>query len=201
MEIFINIDGVLRNLIQKFRYHYTEEFMYDDLHPNESEESENNIPFEYEISYPIENNNLLKSFRFHDVSEYENFKFIELPLEIYGHAGLSYPRVITDFNNLIYEQNTHNFTVIGLDEFGKAKPSTLFFLSKNGFLGNNIRFITTDEIKETWKKCDLWITDNIDVVNLKPRNKKCLFFETEYNKTIKTRKKLNKITSLKEIEL
>jgi hypothetical protein len=136
MEIYISINGVLRNFIQKFDYHYQNYFLNSDMIEDEEQET-----FEYAIKHPIQNDNLLKYYIFQSKEEYENFCFIEFPLEIFGHASTSYMGVVTDLNNLVYKYKDVNFTIVGLDEFGKAKSSTLFFLSKNGFLGNNIKFI------------------------------------------------------------
>jgi hypothetical protein len=139
MEIFISIDGVIRNTIQKFDYHYNEAFLADDV----VFEDENN--FEYGVIEPIQNDNLLESYKFQSNEEFQNFLFIEYPIEIFGHAGLSYSTTFTDLHKLIYDNPQVNFTLIGLDELGKAKPATLFFLSKNGFLGNNIKFSRTSQ--------------------------------------------------------
>ena len=56
MEIYISIDGVLRNLIQKFNYHYTDAFLQSEF--------ENETDFEYNIVFPIQNDNLLYSYKF-----------------------------------------------------------------------------------------------------------------------------------------
>jgi hypothetical protein len=165
MEIYISVDGVIRNIIQKFDYHYNEAYLADDV----VFEDENN--FEYGVTEPIQNDNLLNSYKFQSQEEFENFLFIEYPIEIFGHAGLSYSTTFTDLHKLIYDNPQHNFTLIGLDELGKAKPATLFFLSKNGFLGNNIKFSRTLQIDELWNSCDIWITDNKNVLDATPSNK------------------------------
>ena len=56
MEIFISINGVLRNLIQKFDYHYHDYFLSSEL--EEEEET-----FEYGKEGKVQNDNLYeKSF-------------------------------------------------------------------------------------------------------------------------------------------
>ena len=84
MEIFISIDGVLRNTIQKFDYHYNESYLADDV------ELEEDNTFEYGVVEPIQNDNLLNSYKFESKDEFEFFLFMEYPIEIFGHAGLSY---------------------------------------------------------------------------------------------------------------
>ena len=190
MEIFISIDGVIRNTIQKFDYHYNDAYLADDV------KLESN--FEYGIIEPIQNDNLLNSYKFESKAESDYFLFIEYPIEIFGHAGLSYSTTFSDLHKIIYENPNHNFTLIGLDELGKAKPATLFFLSKNGFLGNNIKFIKSDEIKNNWDNCDVWITDNKNILDLCPEDKEVIKFNTTYNQHFTNKKEISKLTEIQE---
>ncbi len=190
MEIFISIDGVLRNTIQKFDYHY------NDAYLNSEFENENN--FEYGIIEPIYNNNLFESYRFQSKEEFEFFLFIEYPIEIFGHAGLSYSTTFTELNKLIYENPEHNFTLIGCDELGKSKPATLFFLSKNGFLGNSIKFIKSDDVINNWNQCDVWITDSENIINNCPENKNVIKFKTPYNQYFTYKKEITKLSEIDE---
>jgi hypothetical protein len=192
MEIFISIDGVLRNTIQKFDYHYNEAYLADDV------ELEEDNKFEYGVIEPIQNDNLLNSYKFESKDEFEFFLFMEYPIEIFGHAGLSYSTTFTDLHKLLYENQEHNFTLIGLDELGKAKPATLFFLSKNGFLGNNITFAKSDDIIKLWDKCDAWITDNKQIIDLCPDEKTAIKFNTTYNQYFTYKKEISKLTEIQE---
>ena len=193
MEIFISIDGVIRNTIQKFDYHYNEAYLADDIVFEEDA-----VPFEYGVTEPIQNDNLLNSYKFQSKEEFENFLFIEYPIEIFGHAGLSYSTTFTDLHKLIYDNPDYNFTLIGLDELGKARPSTLFFLSKNGFLGNNIKFSRSSYMNELWDKCDMWITDNKSVLDSCPENKIGIKFKTTYNQFFTYGKEISKLIEIKE---
>jgi len=71
MEIYISIDGVIRNTIQKFDYHYNEAYLADDVVFEEDA-----TPFDYGITEPIQNDNLLNSYKFQSKEEFENFLFI-----------------------------------------------------------------------------------------------------------------------------
>ena len=193
MEIYISIDGVIRNTIQKFDYHYNNAFLADDI------QFEEGNSFEYGITEPIQNNNLLNSYNFQSKEEFENFLFIEYPIEIFGHAGLSYSTTFTDLHKIIFDNPDHNFTLIGLDELGKSRPATLFFLSKNGFLGNNIKFIKSDDINEMWSKCDIWITDNKNIIDSCPENKITYKFNTTYNQYFTYKKEITKLTEIQEL--
>jgi hypothetical protein len=191
MEVYISIDGVLRNTIQKFEYHY------QDMYLNSEFENENN--FEYKIIEPIKNDNLEDSFKFISKDEFNFFLYLEFPIEIFGHAGLSYSTTFTDLNKMLHENTDKKFTVVGLNEFGKAKPATLFFLSKNGFLGNSIKFIKSDEIVNSWKQCDVWITDSKEIIDSCPENKLAIKFNTKYNKFFTHTKEISKLTEIDEI--
>lgn len=190
MEIFISIDGVLRNTIQKFDYHYNEAYLAEDV------KLESN--FEYGVIKPIQNDNLLNSYKFESKEESDYFLFIEYPIEIFGHAGLSYSTTFSDLHKIIYDNPLQNFTLVGLDELGKARPATLFFLSKNGFLGNNIKFIKSDEIVNNWNTCDVWITDNKNIIDLCPETKDVIKFNTTYNQHFTNKKEISKLTEIQE---
>ena len=197
MEIYISLDGVLRNTIQKFDYHYNEAFFNSDVIIEEEEKND----FEYGITEPIQNDNLLNSYKFQSKEEFENFIFIEYPIEIFGHAGLSYSTTFTDLHKLLFDNPDHNFTLIGLDELGKAKPASLFFLSKNGFLGNNIKFIRSVDIKDHWNNCDIWITDSKNILDMCPENKIAIKFNTTYNQYFTYNKEITKLIEIQEIWL
>ena len=190
MEIFISIDGVIRNTIQKLDYHYRDAFL--------NSEFENENKFDYSVTEPIQNDNLLSSYKFESIEEFEYFLFIEYPIEIFGHAGLSYSTTFSELNKIIYENQEHNFTLVGLNELGKSKPATLFFLSKNGFLGNNIKFIKSKDIESEWEKCDVWITDLKEIIDLKKDDKIAIKFNTSYNQHFTCEKEITKLTEIKE---
>ena len=194
MEIFISIDGVLRNTIAKFDYHYKDYYL--DSEPEEKTEEEN--AFEYGMIEPVRNDFLLESYKFQSRDDVNNFTFIDYAVEIFGHANPSYSNVFFDLNKFIYENKEHNFTLIVLDELGKSKPSTLFFLSKNGFMGNNIKFTISSEIPNLWKKCDLWITDANAVIEHVPKNKKVVKFNTDYNQHFTNPLEIHKLTEIDE---
>ena len=191
MEIFISIDGVIRNTIQKLDYHYKDAYL--------DSEFENVEEFQYGITEPIENDNLLNSYKFQSKEELEYFLFIEYPIEIFGHAGLSYSTTFTDLNKIIYDNQEHNITLVGLNEFGKSKPATLFFLSKNGFLGNNIKFIKSSDVEQEWNKCDIWITDNKSIIDSCPENKIVYKFNTTYNQHFTNNKEITKLSEIEEL--
>lgn len=188
MEIFVSIDGVLRNTIQKFDYHYRDAYL----------DSETEDTFEYGITEPIQNNNILNSYKFQSQEEYEFFTFIEYPIEIFGHAGLSYSTTFSELNKIIHSNPEHTFTLVGIDELGKSKPATLFFLSKNGFLGNNIKFARSQDVDDLWSKCDVWISDSENILQKCPEDKIGIKFNTTYNQYFTYKKEITKLTEIEE---
>ena len=188
MEIFVSIDGVLRNTIQKFDYHYRDAYL----------DSETEDTFEYGITEPIQNNNILNSYKFQSQEEYEFFTFIEYPIEIFGHAGLSYSTTFSELNKIIHNNPEHTFTLVGIDELGKSKPATLFFLSKNGFLGNNIKFARSQDVDDLWTKCDVWISDSENILQKCPEDKIGIKFNTTYNQYFTYHKEITKLTEIQE---
>lgn len=208
MEIYVSINGVLRNLIQKFDYHYRDYYLdreedapsiLIDDNGNEVIEDEKKEPFEYGFEGTITNNNISDYYKFKSYEELEHFLYIEFPIEIFGHAGLSYNTAMSDLNKFVYDNLEHNITLIGVDEFGKAKPSTLFFLSKNGCMVNNIKFIKKEDISKTWTNCDIWITDHQMIADLMPEGKKVIKFKTKFNELFTNRQEIDKLDNIKKI--
>lgn len=194
MEIYISIDGVLRNTIQKFDYHYFDYFLNSEL--EEGQET-----FEYGRDGNVQNDNLLNYYKFQSKEEFENFIFIDYPIEIFGHATQSYQGVFNDLNNQIYENKNHNFTLVGMDELAKSKSATLFFLSRNGSLANNIKFISSSDIESHWKKCDVWITDDKRIIDACPKNKTAVKFKTQYNEYFTNELEIDKLIEINKLWL
>lgn len=187
MNIYISIDGVLRNFINRFHYHYENAYINVD-------EVEDN--FEYKVTEPICNLNLSDHFTFQSKEQADYFQYVEYPMELYGHSPVSYNNVYNEFNKFIYDYKDHNVFLVGLDEFGKSKAATLFFLSKSGFMPNNIKFILSDDLEKEWEVADVWISDSKKILELKPENKEFILFETVYNEFFTYEKKINKLSDI-----
>lgn len=190
MEVYVSIDGVLRNILQKFDYHYKDYFI--------ESESETEETFEYSVSEPVLNDDVLNSYKFQSNEEFLKFFYLDFPIEIFGHAGLSYNQAVTELNTLIFENPNLKFTLIGLSEKAKAKPSTLFFLSRNGVICDNITFSQIDNIDALWKKCDLWVTDDRRIIEQCPKNKRVIKFNTVFNKHFTNTTEINKLSEIKK---
>ena len=190
MEVYVSIDGVLRNILQKFDYHYRDYFIETD---SETEET-----FEYSVSEPVLNDNVLNSYKFQSNEEFLKFLYLDFPIEIFGHAGLSYNQSVTELNTMIFENPDVKFTLVGLIEKAKAKPSTLFFLSRNGVICDNIKFSQIEEIDALWKNCDMWVTDEKRIIESCPKNKKVVKFNTSFNGHFTNKLEINKLSEIKK---
>jgi len=177
-------------MIQKFDYHYKDYFI--------NTETENEESFDYGVKEPILNDNILDSYKFQSYDEFIKFLYFDFPIEIFGHAGLSYNQAATELNTLIFENLNTTFTLVGLNEKGKAKPSTLFFLSRNGIICDNVKFSNLDEIKKLWKQCDVWITDDKRVIDSCPTSKRAIKFNTSFNNHFTNPLEINKLSEIKK---
>ncbi len=189
MNIYISIDGVLRNFINRFHYHY--ENAYIDVDVDASEDK-----FDYKVVEPITNQDLSNHFIFQSKEQKDYFQYIEYPMELYGHSPVSYINVYNEFNKLVYDHKDDNVTLVGLDEFGKARPATLFFLSRSGFMPNNIKFVSSKNLDKEWESTDIWISDSKLILDSKPDNKEFILFETPYNQFFTYEKKINKLSDI-----
>lgn len=186
MNIYISIDGVLRNFINRFHYHY--EQAYIDV-----EKTETDNTFDYTVTEPIYNDDLMQYFKFQSKEEFDFFKYIEYPMELFGHSPLSYNGVINDLNKFVYENKDKNITLVGLDEFGKSRPATFFFLSRHGCMVNNVKFIKSEDIAKEWETVDLWISDSKKIMDLCPIGKTFKLFKTKYNEYFTSENNLDKL--------
>jgi hypothetical protein len=194
MEIFVSIDGVLRNTVQKFDYHYKDYFLN-----TESTEEET---FEYSVkTKPVSFQKIINSYSFQSIDEFNKFLYFDFPIEIFGHGGLSYNQAATDLNKLIVEHSDCRFTLVGLNEKGKAKSASLFFISKNGIMMDQIIFSNNSQIDNLWKKCDVWITEDFDVIYKCPKNKKVIKFNTYYNNHYKIQLEISKLSEINKLWL
>ena len=187
MNIYISIDGVLRNFVNRFHYHY------ENAYINVDDDEESTDTFEYKVIEPITNLNLTDHFVFQSKDQSNHFQYIEYPMELYGHSPVSYPNVYNEFNKFVFDYKDHDVFLVGLDEFAKAKPATFFFLARSGFMPNNVKFILSENISDEWNKADVWISDSKKILDLKPDNKEFILFETTYNNFFTYDKKINKL--------
>ena len=193
MRIGIEMNGVLRDTILKFRQLY-EKFNID-LAP-ELEEGEEPV-FKYEIIEPIDSLDLLNHFTFPSKDEFYSFMYEEHPMEIFGHSPSVEMSTMNDLNGFYYEmRDNHDISIVS-DEIGKSKPASLFFLSKFGCLIEKVKFYSESTIDSMWNEIDVLLTANPNLLLNYPKDKKVIKFETEYNKQVDSELS---ITTLKELK-
>ena len=193
MRIGIEMNGVLRDTILKFRQLY-EKFNID-LAP---ELEEGNEPvFKYEVIEPIDSLDLMKHFTFPSKDEFYSFMYEEHPMEIFGHSPSVEMSTMNDLNEFYYEMRDNHDILIVSDEIGKSKPASLFFLSKFGSLIEKVKFYSESTIDSMWNEIDVLLTANPNLLLNCPKDKKVIKFETEYNKQVDSDLS---ITTLKELK-
>ena len=96
---------------------------------------------------------------FKDDDELLEFLYDEAPMEIFGQAKEIENNVISHFGEL-YKEMPNNYKLkIVSDDFGKAKPATLWFLAKYGLVCDEISFLHHKNYQITlWKNTDIFIT-------------------------------------------
>jgi hypothetical protein len=206
MRIGIEVNGVLRDTIGKFKQLYEKHLI--ETPQNEYQtyliDSEGNteldtlpIPFEYKILSPVTSLDLKQHFAFQNEEEYYSFMYEEYCMELFGHTPSTEMTTFIDLNDVyINNRRQWDFMVLS-DEIGKSKPATLFFLSKFGCELEKVFFYSNITLNSIWNEFDVLLTANPNLLLYHPKDKIVIKFETEYNKDIK---KEYSITKLKELE-
>lgn len=208
MKIGIEVNGVLRDTIEKFKQVY-EKVMIDgnqsellnqtyelDMSGNTEENTE--IPnFEYKIISEVNSLDLMEHFSFKDKDEFFSFMYEESPMEIFGHAPSSEMTTFNELNDLYVElRDQHEITIIS-DEISKSKPATLFFLSKFGCLVEHVSFYNEITKNEILSKFDLIVTSNPDIIINYEDEINVIKFETPYNRNVPCKHTISSIKDLK----
>jgi len=206
MRIAIDVNGVLRDTIGKFKQLYEKHLIENPQNEYQTYliDSEGNTeldtlptPFEYKILSPVTSLDLKQHFAFQNEEEYYSFMYEEYCMELFGHTPSTEMTTFVDLND-IYLNNRRQWDFMVLsDEIGKSKPATLFFLSKFGSELEKVFFYSNITLKSIWNEFDVLLTANPNLLLYHPKDKIVIKFETEYNKDIK---KEYSITKLKELE-
>tara|TARA_R100000805_G_C3563557_1_gene71659 strand:- start:137 stop:703 length:567 start_codon:yes stop_codon:yes gene_type:complete len=175
MKITVSINGVLRNILERFQMVY--EKYYE------------------EVKSDVICNDLLKYTHFKTIEELSTFLYEEAPMEIFGQAREMDNNVIQHLVDLYISMPMNYKLRVVSDDFGKSRPSTLWFLAKYGCCFDEIKFYTIEEIDKLWEETDLFITNDSNIIESKPKNKKLIVVGENHHKTID----LN-IKTLKDLE-
>lgn len=208
MKIGIEINGVLRNTIGKFKTVYEKYMTPDDEDvilktyqiglSGDTNNEEIEDAFEYGLISEPTSLDLLSHFKFKSPEELFQFMFEEFPMEIFGHAMSS---EINSFNllNEFYIQNREDHEIYLIsDEISKSKPATLFFLSKFGCLIENIIFYNDKTKKKVLLNFDLIVTSNPNLI-VDYRNKFSIIkYNTSYNQDLEHIYNIDSLSELNE---
>tara|TARA_B100001094_G_C18109783_1_gene760479 strand:- start:768 stop:1373 length:606 start_codon:yes stop_codon:yes gene_type:complete len=169
MTIGINIDGVLRNYLEKFISTHKKYYKSD-------------IDIKDITDYDLEKYFTFEESEGENTSSFLKFSYEDCSLEIYGSADEIEEYAVTKLNNFISENQENIKVKILTRECGRAIPSTLFFLSKTGSMCKNIKFVSSYE--DMWEECDILVTTFPKSLETKPKNKISVKVERQYNKKI-----------------
>lgn len=208
MRIAIDVNGVLRDTIVKFKQLYEknliEKSQIDFSNPTYIIDLSGNTeqelipqPFEYKVLSDVDSIDLKNHFSFRNDEEYYSFMYEEYCMELFGHSPSTELSTFYDLNDTYVNlRHKMDFLLIS-DEIGKSKPATLFFLSKFGCELEKVVFYSNITINSIWDEFDVLLTANPKLLLNHPENKKIIKYETQYNQDIKTSISIRK---LKELE-
>lgn len=209
MRIGIEINGVLRDTLEKFKQLYEKHLVnvdhemflgrtYDIDYSGNTEETYNTNSFEYGIISDANSLDLMSHYKFQNKDELYSFMYEEYAMELFGHAPSTEMNTFNLLNEIYYDLRDEYNLLIVSDEIGKSKPASLFFLSKFGCLIEKILFYSEITKDQMWDEVDILLTANPVLLSNVPENKSIIKFRTNYNKHVQNE---NEISTLSEFKL
>lgn len=211
MRIGIDINGVLRDTIGKFKQLYekhlidsqNDDFLgstYElDMSGNTELIEETIESFKYEIISDVTSLELENHFSFRNKEELFSFMYEEYSMELFGHAPSTEMTTFNTLNDLYYELRETNELLIVSSEIGKSKPSSLFFLSKFGCLIEKVVFFSELTKKNMWDQVDILLTADPTLLLEKPVGKKVVKYNTSYNKQIDSELEISSLSEFSQV--
>lgn len=208
MRIGIEINGVLRDTLEKFKQLYEKHLVdvdhemflgrtYNMDYSGNTEETYNTNSFEYGIISDVNSLDLMNHYKFQDKDELYSFMYEEYTMELFGHAPSTEMNTFNLLNEIYYDLRDEYNLLIVSDEIGKSKPASLFFLSKFGCLIEKILFYSEITKNQMWDEVDVLLTANPSLLNNVPNNKTVIKFETVYNKDVQCDHKISTLSEFK----
>jgi hypothetical protein len=209
MRIAIDINGVLRDTIGKFKQlyekHLIDGYQGEFTNPTYKLDMSGNTeletlpePFEYKVLSSVSSLDLQSHFAFQNKEEYYSFMYEEYCMELFGHTPSTEMTTFNDLNEIYINYRDKVDFIIISDEIGKSKPATLFFLSKFGCELEKIIFYSNTTQNNIWNEFDVLLTANPNLLLNHPNDKIIIKFKTEYNKEIE---KYYSIKNLKDLDI
>ena len=215
-RIGIEINGVLRDTIEKFKQVYQKhlvdyndvevidktyelEFSGETTEVDTMVENINLKPFKYEILSDVNSLDLKSHFSFQSDEELYSFMYEEFTMELFGHAPSTEMNTFNVLNDFYYDlRGSHDILILS-DEIGKSKPASLFFLAKFGCLIEKILFYSQTTKNNIWNEVDILLTANPTLLLEKPEGKTVIKFNRDYNKQIESEYEINSLSEFKEV--
>jgi hypothetical protein len=148
----------------------------------------------YNRSYDLSNfefwtNDMSILLPFKSQQSYNNFVYNDYPFELFGKCPVCSRKLESELNDwtekILKDIDTDeeiNVMFVSSMEYGLSIGNTYFFLSK---LGTKIREVYFPIDSTTiWDKCDILITANPNLLEIKPDEKISIKIKTEYNNDV-----------------
>ena len=175
MTIAIDLNDVIRDFSNNFVRYYIEGY-------------DRNFDLE---GFEFWTNDLSVLFPFKSKASYNNFVYNDYAFELYAKCPVCSRGLETALNDWTEKtlkdldvNEEINVILVSTMEYGLSIGNTYFFVSK---LGTKIRetYFPIDSLT-IWDKCDVLITANPNLLEVKPEGKLSIKINTEYNKEAKS---------------
>lgn len=172
MKIAIDLNDVIRdfsdNFFSTYLLQYNREFDTTDFEMW-SHELSDVLPFKTDAAY-------------------KKFKYEDYAYEIFGKCatcGKNLPSKMNKWFSDVSDIETEepiDISIVSTMEFGAGLMFSYFFISKLGFPIREVFF--PSDSSSIWDRCDVLITANPDLINMKPDGKTVVKIEKEYNESV-----------------
>lgn len=181
MKIGLDIDGVLRDFIGKLTEVYEKETGKTAITP---------ITGRLEEHFVFDGGE----------AEFNNFIYVEYPLELFGHSKELTKDALQTANKLAEKLKAmgHELVIVS-KQFAKSKSATLFFLSKYACQLDQIIFVQKSADK--WKHVDIMIDDSPSVLGSKSEGKISVKYNQTYNEKVVSDYSISDVKELLSDEL
>jgi len=176
MKIGIEINNILRDLNFQLVKYYKKDI--------DKEFDDENV--DYNVT------DILPKLKFKNKKSKHEFVYIDYPYELFGCANATHRLVNVTLNNWLLcacSDEKIDVCLFSMKEEGLTIQSTYFFLSK---IGSRVREVFFPRKKEeVWEKCDVIVTNNIDLINSKPNGKIAILINNNDNAKLKKKCEFN----------
>lgn len=164
------VNNLIRNYIEKLGEVYTK---YTTT-KKELEEGKLNLPIEPINPYELETSFPLKDDEFSNIYE---LLYYGIPLEVFGGANQTSTNYLQRLSN--FKTKINDEILILSRETNRSKIATLSFLAKCQYDFKQLNFV--DSYEEYWDYVDILITDNPEIIKVKPEGKTVVVYKNDYN--------------------